>query len=49
MELHEYLDRVTDEESFLEFARALVADKEDEDRKEKENPSNPYSQGWNGW
>ena len=49
MELHEYLDNVKDQESFLEFARALQADKEDEDRKEKENPANPYSHGWNGW
>ncbi len=47
MELHEYLDRVKDQESFLEFARALQTDKEDEDRKEK--PANPYSHGWNGW
>ena len=49
MELHEYLDRVKDQESFLEFARALQTDKEDEDRKEKEKPANPYSYGWNGW
>jgi hypothetical protein len=49
MELHEYLERVVDEHSFLEFAKALVADKEDEDRKEKVNPLNPYSHGWNGW
>ncbi len=49
MELHEYLDKVNDQESFLEFAKALQADKEDEDRKEKENPSNPYGHGANGW
>ena len=49
MELESYLDKVIDEASFLEFARALHADKEDEDRKEKENPSNPYSHGYNGW
>ena len=49
MELDEYLDKVVDEKSFLDFVRALQADKEDENRKEKENPSNPYSHGWNGW
>jgi len=49
MELESYLDKVIDEASFLEFARALQADKEDEDRKEKKNPSNPYSHGYNGW
>jgi hypothetical protein len=49
MELHDLLEKVTDEESFFEFAKALQADKEDENRKEEENPSNPYSYGWNGW
>ncbi len=49
MELEKYLDKVTDEKSFLDFVRVLQADKEDENRKEKENPSNPYSHGWNGW
>ena len=37
MELEDYLDKVVDQESFLEFVRALKADKEDEARKEKEN------------
>lgn len=49
MELYDLLEKVTDEESFFEFAKALQADKEDESRKEKVNPSNPYSHGWNGW
>mgnify|MGYP003141281635 CR=1 FL=1 len=49
MELESYLDKVIDEASFLEFARALQADKADEDRSEKKNPSNPYSHGCNGW
>ncbi|MDH3417730.1 MAG: hypothetical protein OEM64_15580 [Gammaproteobacteria bacterium] len=48
-ELIELLDAVVDEESFLVFAKALQADKEDEDEKEKANSSNPYSHGWNGW
>ena len=49
MELHEHLERVVDEKSFLEFAKALTEDKEDEDRKAKVNPPNPYGHGWNGW
>ena len=49
MELHEYLDKVKDQESFIRFAKALQADKEDEDQKEKTNPSGPYSAGHNGW
>jgi hypothetical protein len=49
MELIDYLSRVEDQKSFIEFAKALQADKEDEIRKEKEKPSNPYSHGWNGW
>jgi len=47
MKLLDLLDAVVDEESFLVFAKALQADKEDED--EKANPNNPYSHGWNGW
>jgi hypothetical protein len=49
MELIDYLNKVEDQNSFIEFAKALQADKEDENRKEKEKPSNPYSNGWNGW
>lgn len=49
MQLHEYLDRVADEETFLEFARALAHDKADEDKKEKANPSHPYGPGHNEW
>jgi hypothetical protein len=49
MKPEDYLDKVVDQESFLEFVRALMADREDEVRKERENPSNPYSRGWNGW
>ncbi len=49
MKLESYLDKVVDEKSFLEFARALQADKEDEDHREKENPSSPYAHGLNGW
>ena len=49
MKLEEYLDKVEDEISFLDFVRALQVDKEDEQRKENDNPSNPYNHGWNGW
>lgn len=49
MDLDTLLDQVKDEQSFLEFVRALLADKEDEDQKQKENPANPHSHGWNGW
>ena len=49
MELESYLEKVVDEESFLEFAKALKADQEAEDLKEKVKPSAPYSSGQNGW
>jgi len=49
MELEAYLDNVVDIKTFLEFAKALQADKEDEDRKEKKNSANPYGSGHNGW
>ena len=49
MTLDDLLEEVVDQDSFLEFARALLADKEDETKKEKLNPSNPYSHGQNGW
>ena len=49
MKLVDYLNRVEDQKSFIEFAKALQADKEDENRKEKKKPSNPYGHGWNGW
>jgi hypothetical protein len=48
-ELHEKLERVTDLESFLEFVKALAADRRDEVAKERMNPSNPYGPGANGW
>lgn len=47
MTLNDFLEKVNDQESFLEFARALQADKEDENR--KENLGNLYSSGRNGW
>ena len=42
-------DEVHDEKSFLKFVRALIADRVDEIKREKETPSSPYSSGVNGW
>jgi len=49
MELHELADGVCDQRSFLQFVRALVADREDEIIKGREKPSSPYGPGANGW
>jgi len=49
MELHELADAVHDSRSFLEFVRALVADRQDEVAKECVSPSSPYGPGANGW
>jgi len=49
MELEDYLDNVKDQKSFIEFVKALQKDKENEDLKEQENPSGPFSPGQNGW
>lgn len=49
MELHEKLDIVKDEKTFLEFVKMLLEDRLDEINKEKENPSNPWGPGHNGW
>jgi hypothetical protein len=48
MTLNDFLEKVNDQESFLKFARALQADKEDENRKENQTQSSRYSSGWNG-
>lgn len=53
MDLSEFIknrfENVTDCDSFLEFVRALLADREDEIAKERLNPSSPYGPGANGW
>lgn len=49
MELHELEDKVVDEESFIEFVKALAKDLDDENEKEAVNPSSPYGSGVNGW
>lgn len=49
MDLDDLLKQVNSKETFLEFVSALMKDKIDEDEKEKNNPSSPYSSGHNGW
>ncbi len=48
-DLYELLERVTDRESFLVFAKALMLDYRDEEEREKVTPSPPYGPGANGW
>ncbi len=43
------LERVVDERTFIEFLRALAADRKDETAKEREQPSSPYGPSPNGW
>jgi hypothetical protein len=43
------LEAVNDPKSFLAFVRELTADREDEVKKERVQPSSPYSPGVNGW
>lgn len=45
----EYLERAKDKETFLDFAWALVKDREDSVEKEKISPGNPYGPDANGW
>lgn len=49
MDPYELLEKVNSKETFLAFIEALKNDKLDEDEKEKIEPSNPYSDGKNGW
>jgi hypothetical protein len=49
MELHDYLDRVVDRTTFLDFVEALVDDRQDEVAKEKDRPSNPHGPGASRW
>jgi hypothetical protein len=49
MKLHEQAHSVCDQQSFLAFVRALVADREDEVAKERVKPTSPYGPGANGW
>jgi len=49
MELHEKLELVNSKETFLEFVKALIDDKQDEEKKELISPSSPFAEGANGW
>jgi hypothetical protein len=49
VELHDYLDRVQDQATFLDFVEALVQDREEEVARERETPSSPYGPGAKGW
>ena len=49
MELIDLLESVKDRETFFDFANALLSDKEDEARKEKESPTIYSDKGHNGW
>jgi len=49
MELEQLLNQVVDRASFFTFVAALVADKEDDTKKEILTPSNPYGRTINGW
>ena len=45
----ELLEKVNDRESFLTFVKALIADREDEVRKDAKNPDPWLDMGSNGW
>lgn len=49
MELHEQLESINDQESFLCFVRALVADRRLSVQAEAVNPSSPYGPDVGGW
>lgn len=47
--LNDLAAAVDDETSFVAFMNALMADWEDERRKERKHPSSPHGPGANGW
>jgi len=49
LNLQTILESVADEQSFLQFVRALAEDWEDEQESERAKPSSPYGPGANGW
>ncbi len=49
VDLDELLERVSDEQSFIEFVAALGADFSRERALEKPTPSSPYEAGASGW
>lgn len=48
-DLHDLLDRVQDEASFLAFVQALRLDRAQEDEEERVSTTSPYAPGANGW
>lgn len=48
-EIEILMEKVCDEQSFIDFLQALMEDRIDEVQKEKINPSSPYGPGANGW
>ncbi len=46
---HDLLEAVSGPDTFLEFVRALVADREDAAEAEAANPSSPYGPDEGGW
>ena len=46
---HTALESVHDSKSFLVFVKELIADRENEIKKEKISPSSPFGPGANGW
>lgn len=49
VQLHDYLERVRDRQTFLDFVQALIDDRTEEVEKERARPSSPYGPGANGW
>jgi hypothetical protein len=48
-DLYRKLDLVSDRETFLDFVRALIADRKEEIAKERQTAISPYGPGANGW
>ena len=48
-DLHDLVDRVEDEKSFIAFVSALATDRGDEVEQEASSSSSPYDPGVNGW
>jgi len=49
MELHELIEHVSDEDSFLKFAEALRLDRANAETIEKQKPNNPSGPDSGGW
>ena len=45
----EFIESIESKKDFIKYVKKLRDDKIDENKKEKLNPSSPYSQGQNGW